>query len=66
MRDRNKLCKFYQRAGVCSKNKGCTIWGDMQHCGLYEPDLASKPLRADKRKSKKEKINKKEFKKGEW
>ena len=52
MKDRNKLCKFYQRAGVCSKNKGCTIWGDMQHCGLYEPDLASKPLRTDKRKRK--------------
>ena len=66
MKDRNKLCKYYIRAGVCSKGKGCTIWGEMQHCGLYCPDLASKPLRTDGRKQKKAKIDKKEFKKGEW
>lgn len=66
MKDRNKLCKHYLKAGTCSKNKGCTIWGEMQHCGLYEPDLNSKPLRTDKRKSKKEKIEKKEYKKEAW
>lgn len=60
MRDRNLLCKYYIRAGVCSKSKGCTIFGEMQHCGLYNPDLNSKPLRVDKRKTKLEKIRKKE------
>jgi hypothetical protein len=66
MKDRNKLCKYYIRAGVCSKGKGCTIWNEMQHCGLYNPDLNGKPLRIDNRKQEKEKIQRKEFKKGEW
>ena len=60
MRDRNLLCKYYICAGKCSKGKGCTAFGDMQHCGLYKQDLNGKPLRADKRKTKMEKIRKKE------
>lgn len=66
MKDRNLICKYYQKANSCSKGKGCTIWGKMQSCGLYNPDLNSKLLRKDKRKQKKEKIEKKEFRKGEW
>lgn len=66
MKDRNLLCVYYERANKCSKGKGCTIWKEMQSCGLYKPDYNSKPLRADKRKQKKEKIEKKEFRKGEW
>lgn len=60
MRDRNRLCKYYLRAGVCSKGKGCTIWGEMQHCGLYEKDLKSKELRPNNKKRKLENIRKKE------
>lgn len=60
MKDRNLICKYYERANQCSKGKGCTIWGEMQHCGLYKADLNSKPLRQDKRKNKLEKINRKE------
>ena len=60
MRDRNLLCKYYIRAGVCLKGKGCTVFGEMQHCGNYIPDLNSRPLRADRRKSKIEKIRRKE------
>lgn len=60
MKDRNKICIYYERAGKCSKGKGCTIFGEMQKCGLYKPDLNSKPLRVDKRKSKMEKIKRKE------
>ena len=59
MRDRNLLCKYYIRAGKCKKGKGCTAFGEMQHCGLYKPDLNGKPIRVDKRKSKLEKIRKK-------
>lgn len=60
MKDRNKLCKYYIRAGVCSKGKGCTIFGTMQHCGNYSPNPDSKPLRVDRRKQKMEKIRRKE------
>lgn len=60
MKDRNKLCKYYIRAGVCSKGKGCTAFGEMQHCGNYVPDLNGKPLRVDRHKSKMDKIRRKE------
>lgn len=60
MKDRNKLCIYYERAGKCSKGKGCTAFGNMQHCGSYKPDLNGKPLRTDKRKTKMEKIRRKE------
>ena len=57
MKDRNKLCIYYERAGKCSKGKGCTAFGEMQHCGLYTPDKMGKPLRVDR---KMEKIRRKE------
>ena len=60
MKDRNFLCKYYIRAGECSKGKGCNIWKGMQKCGLYSPDLNSKSLRPNNIKNKKEKILKKE------
>ena len=56
MKDRNLLCKYYIQANKCSKNKGCTIWREMQHCGLYEPNLNSKPLRENNKRQKIEKI----------
>lgn len=60
MKDRNKLCIYYERAGKCSKGKGCTAFGEMQHCGLYTPDKMGKQLRVDRRKIKMEKIRRKE------
>ena len=64
MKDRNKLCKYYIRAGVCSKGKGCTIWGEMQHCGNYVPNLNGKPLRPNNKRKKIDEIRKKD--KREW
>ena len=39
MKDRNLLCKYYIQANKCLKNKGCTIWKEMQHCGSYDDKL---------------------------
>lgn len=60
MKDRNKICIYYERAGKCSKGKGCTVFGEMQHCGLYKPERGSRPIREDNRKRKMEKIRRKE------
>lgn len=60
MKDRNFLCKYYQKAGTCSRGKGCTIWNEMQHCGSYVPDLNSKPLRENNKRKKLEEIRRKD------
>ena len=60
MRDRNKLCIYYERAGKCKKGKGCTAFGEMQHCGLYIKNSKSKNLRPNNKRKKLEEIRKKD------
>lgn len=60
MKDRNIICKFYERHGQCKKGKEADLSGYCVHCGLYEKKLGIRPFRTDDRRRKLEKINKKE------
>ena len=60
MKDRNIICKFYQWHGQCEKGKKADLTGYCTHCGLYEKKFGVKPFRTDTRRTKLEKINKKE------
>ena len=49
-KDREIICRFYERAGVCSiSKKQCTVRREMQHCGKYEPIKGAQPIRANTR-----------------
>lgn len=60
MKERNIICKFYLQKDKCLKNKGCSVNKEMQHCGLYEPNLNSKPFRYNNKQKKIEQIKRKE------
>lgn len=66
MKERVLVCIHYKCNGVCDLGKECHFWKEMQKCQKYVPNKASQPVRTDRRKQKKEKIMKKEFRRGEW
>lgn len=60
MRERNLICKHYERAGVCAiSKKECMVQGVMQHCGKYEARKGSEPIRVNQRRKKLESAKRK-------
>lgn len=63
MKDRNILCEYYVRAGICDLGKICYIDKEMVHCSKYKKDKNRKPFRVNKRKEKLNKIKRRDI---EW
>lgn len=61
MKTREIQCEFYEYEGKCSKGKEGTFYKHCQTCSTYCAKKGGHPARTDKRKEKREKINKKEL-----
>lgn len=61
-RTRELVCIHYKAKGECDLGKKAEFYGLCQTCQKYFPKPGSHPVRKDRRKEIKEKINKKEFK----
>lgn len=60
MKDRNLICIYYVRHGVCALGKECSVYKEMQHCSLYKPNKNTLPFRQNNKRKKLEKIKRKE------
>jgi len=59
-RDRERICEFYIKKGECTKGRNAEFRGICQTCAKYRAKAGSAPARTDRRRSKMEKIQKKE------
>lgn len=59
-RERNYICEFYVRAHECTKGRDAEVHGVCQTCPKYRKKAGAKPIRVDNRRTKLEKINRKE------
>lgn len=60
MKTREIQCKHYECEGACSLGKNANFYGYCQHCQKYEKKHGALPNRTDTRRSKMERINRKE------
>ena len=58
---RERVCKFYEYEGKCSKGREGTFYNKCQTCDKYNPKRGAKPNRVDNRRKKMEKILKKDI-----
>ena len=58
---RERVCKFYEYEGKCSKGREGTFYSKCQTCDKYNPKQGAKPKRVDNRRKKMEKILKKDI-----
>lgn len=66
MQDRVIQCEHYVCEGKCALGREGKFWGQCQTCNKYKKKKHSRPVRTDNRKHKKEKIQRKEFNRGEY
>lgn len=64
-KDRELACKYYVCEGECSKGREANFKGYCQKCNKYDANKKSRPRRTDRRNHKLNRINKKEFRKGD-
>lgn len=62
-KERLVVCKYYLNEKNCSKGREGTFWQKCQKCNLYEAKHGVLPVHKENKKSKEEKIRKKEAKK---
>ena len=66
MHDRERACINYICEGNCRLGREGTFRNKCQTCNKYCPIPGSKPKRTDTRNKRKERINNKEFRRGDY
>ena len=65
-KDREIICVHYISKGNCNLGKDAEFYGLCQTCPQYKKKPGAKPGRTDNRKKKLERINKKEYGRGDF